>query len=172
NVTTSRAEGAYAMLKMYLQVSVDNLHIVHEKISLAIENQYKEIKTIVAQEMIRIPQAQNKLFYAQVVTKVSTFALKKVYEQFQIASNTTPESPLQPCSALVGLATITSAKLPETNNSLQQKWEEYSQQFNSLTLYQKNAALDKMPSLFQESTTTIQDPQVQPTRGRPVGAKN
>ncbi|CAG8536558.1 6154_t:CDS:2 [Gigaspora margarita] len=81
--------------------------------------------------MIQISQAQNKLFYAQVVTKISTFALKNVYKQFQIVSNTIPESPLQPCSAL-----------------------------------------DKMLCLFQESTTTIQDPQVQPTRGHPVGAKN
>ncbi|CAG8753613.1 21744_t:CDS:1 [Gigaspora margarita] len=29
-----------------------------------------------------------------------------------------------------------------------------------------------MPNLFQESTVIIQDPEVQPTRGRPVSAKN
>ncbi|CAG8719131.1 17336_t:CDS:2 [Cetraspora pellucida] len=98
NLTTLKVEGAHAALKRYLQVSVGNLHAIHEKISLALENRYQEIKTMISQEMIQIPQAQNKSFYAQVVTKVSTFALKKVHEQFLKASSVTPENPLQPCS--------------------------------------------------------------------------
>ena len=202
-MTTSRAEGAHAMLKMYLQVSVGDLYVVHEKISLAIDNQYQEIKTMISQEMIRIPQAQNKPFYAQVVTKVSMFALKKVHEQFLKVSNATPENPLQPCSGTfkssMGLPCShiiqellesdqclqlddfyqhwwiqqqsPQQRLPETEDSLQQKWEEYGQQFSSLSLYQKSAALNKISGLFQESTAVIQDQQVQPTRGRPVGAK-
>ncbi|CAG8836098.1 13301_t:CDS:1, partial [Gigaspora margarita] len=83
--------------KKYLQVSVDDLHIVHKKISLALENQHKEIKTMIAQKTIQIPQAQNKLFYTQVITKVFAFMLKKVYKQFLIVSNTT-KNPLQSCS--------------------------------------------------------------------------
>ncbi|CAG8647957.1 13551_t:CDS:2 [Racocetra fulgida] len=70
---TSQVEGAHAMLKMYLQVSIDNLLVVYEKITLALENHYQEIKTKFSQEMIRIPHALNKPFYAQVVFKVSTF---------------------------------------------------------------------------------------------------
>ncbi|CAG8805413.1 7694_t:CDS:2 [Cetraspora pellucida] len=98
NLMTLRVEGAHAALKRYLQVSVSNLHAVHKKISLALENRYQKIKTMISQEIIRIPQAQNKPFYAQVVTKVSTFALKKVHEQFLKASSVTSENPLQPCS--------------------------------------------------------------------------
>ncbi|CAG8799244.1 23178_t:CDS:2 [Gigaspora margarita] len=186
---------------MYLQVSVGDLHVVHEKISLAIENQYQEIKTMISQKMIRISQAYNKPFYAQVITKVSTFALKKVHEQFLIASNAIPKNLLQHCSGTfkssMGLPCshiiqellesdqclqpdnfyqhwwlqqqLPQQRLPETDDSLQQKWEDYGQQFSSLSLYQKSAALNKMSSLFQESTAIIQDPQVQPTRGHPAG---
>ncbi|CAG8781695.1 8393_t:CDS:1, partial [Racocetra persica] len=49
-------------------------------------------------EMIKILHAQNIPFYAEVVTKVSTFILKKVHEQFLKASNAILENPLQPCS--------------------------------------------------------------------------
>ena len=56
---TSRVEEAHAMLKTYLQVSMGDIHIVYEKISLVIENQYQEIKTKSSQEMIQIPQTQN-----------------------------------------------------------------------------------------------------------------
>ncbi|CAG8796095.1 45502_t:CDS:1, partial [Gigaspora margarita] len=44
--------------------------------------------------------AQNKPFYAQVITKVSTFALKKVHEQFIIASNATLANLLQLCNGI------------------------------------------------------------------------
>ena len=60
---------------------------------------------------------------------------------------------------------------PETEDSLHQKWEDYSNQFTSLSIHQKSTALEKMSSLFQESTVIIQDPEVQQTRGRPVVQK-
>ncbi|CAG8836178.1 12009_t:CDS:2, partial [Gigaspora margarita] len=110
NLTTLRAEGAHAILKIYFQVSV--------------------------------------------VTKVS---IKKVYKQFLKASNATPQNLLQPCSGAFKLL----MKLPETNNFLQQKWEEYRQQFESLQLHQKNIILEKP-----------KNPEVQPMREHPVGAKN
>ncbi|CAG8828855.1 10264_t:CDS:1, partial [Gigaspora margarita] len=52
NVMTSQVEGAHSMLKTYLQVLVGNLYVVYEKISLALENQYQEIKTMISQERI------------------------------------------------------------------------------------------------------------------------
>ncbi|CAG8836940.1 39650_t:CDS:2, partial [Gigaspora margarita] len=168
-------EGAHAMLKIYLQVSVGDLHVVHEKISLAIENQYQEIKTMISREMIRIPQAQNKPFYAQIVTKW-TFKSSMGLPCSHIIQELLKSDQ---CLQLTDFhqhwwvqQQSLQQRLPETDNSLQQKWEEYDQQFSSLSLYQKSAALDKMSSLFQESTAIIQDPQMQPTRGRPVGAKN
>ncbi|CAG8837348.1 1520_t:CDS:1, partial [Gigaspora margarita] len=58
-------EGAHSMLKIYLQVLVGDFHVDHEKISLALENQHQEIKTMISQEKIQISQAQNTLFYTQ-----------------------------------------------------------------------------------------------------------
>ncbi|CAG8832386.1 4161_t:CDS:2, partial [Gigaspora margarita] len=135
NVTISRVEGAHAMLKTYLQVLMGNLHIVHEKISLVIENQYQEIKTKSSQEIIRIPQAQNNQFYAQ---------------QHQLSQ----QEPF------------------ETENSLHQKWENFSHQFTFLSIYQKNTTLERISSLFQELTVIIQDLEIQHTRGYPAGTKN
>ena len=45
NHVTSRAEGAQAVLKQYFHVSTGYFRDVKDKISLAIENQYQEIKT-------------------------------------------------------------------------------------------------------------------------------
>jgi hypothetical protein len=44
NRVTLRAEGAHALLKKYLQVSIGDLCEVKNKICLAIENQFHEIK--------------------------------------------------------------------------------------------------------------------------------
>ncbi|CAG8678634.1 6203_t:CDS:1, partial [Ambispora gerdemannii] len=42
-----------------------DLHAVHERITLALENQHQEIQIMISQERIQIPQAQNNTFYAQ-----------------------------------------------------------------------------------------------------------
>ncbi len=44
NRVSSRAGGAHALLKRYLQVSTGDLCVVKNKICLAIENQFHEIK--------------------------------------------------------------------------------------------------------------------------------
>ncbi len=55
NRVTSRAEGAHALLKKYLQVSTGDLCEVKNKICLAIENQFHEIKAQLLSEQIRVP---------------------------------------------------------------------------------------------------------------------
>ena len=44
NCVTSKAKGAHALLKKYLQVSTGDLCEVKNKICLAIENQFHEIR--------------------------------------------------------------------------------------------------------------------------------
>ncbi|CAG8514237.1 21835_t:CDS:2 [Gigaspora margarita] len=153
------------MLKRYLQVSVGDLHVVYKKISLVLENQHKEIKTMIAQETIQILQAQNKPFYAQVVIKVSVFTLKKVYKQFLMVSNVT-ENLLQPCSS-----TFKSSMGLPCSHKIQELLED-NQCLQLDDFHQHCSVLDNMISIFQESTMAIQDPQVLPTRECPVGAKN
>ncbi|CAG8788749.1 8673_t:CDS:1, partial [Racocetra persica] len=54
NTSTSRVEGSHSVLKKYLQISTGNLNIVHEKISLLLENQHHEIKAMIAKDKTRI----------------------------------------------------------------------------------------------------------------------
>ncbi|CAG8726243.1 12741_t:CDS:2 [Cetraspora pellucida] len=125
-----------------------NKNTVHEKISLALENQHQEIRTNISQEMIRISHAQNQPFYSQVVTKISIFALRKRHQLLPQTLAGTEESPLQ------------------------QRWQEYSQQFDSWPSNQQEMVLDEMSNLFQGPVTVVQNPQIQHVRGRPVGTKN
>lgn len=55
NHATSRAEDAHVFLKQYLNVSTGDFRDVKDKISLAIENQYQEIKARVTSEKMRVP---------------------------------------------------------------------------------------------------------------------
>lgn len=49
---SSRAEGAHAKLKQYLQVLTEDFHKVKERICLAIENDFQEIKSRLSSEKI------------------------------------------------------------------------------------------------------------------------
>ncbi|CAG8694673.1 13890_t:CDS:2 [Cetraspora pellucida] len=78
---TSRVESTHATIKTYLHTLAGALYDVHVKISLAVENQKKEIDTMIASEKIRSPIfAQNSSLYENGRGKISNFALKKVNE--------------------------------------------------------------------------------------------
>ncbi|KAH9248286.1 hypothetical protein BASA81_014090 [Batrachochytrium salamandrivorans] len=96
NTATSRVGGAHATLKKYLQVSTANLFVVYEKILLLLEQQYNEIKAMVGKDRIRTPHALNTPFYSQVINNISSFALKKVHQEFLKASRAS-DYPLGPC---------------------------------------------------------------------------
>ncbi|CAG8617910.1 2017_t:CDS:2 [Cetraspora pellucida] len=154
------------MLKTYLQVSMDDLHVVYEKISLVLENQYQEIKTKSSQELIQIPQhlmQYPKIHYSLVVISLVHQWVYLVFTQF--GSSLTLIN-------IYSSTTFINTEPSKTEYSLNQKWEDYNQQFNSLSLYQKSVVLKRMSSTFQESTVIVQDPEVQSTRGCLVGAKN
>ncbi|KAK9681505.1 hypothetical protein RND81_10G007300 [Saponaria officinalis] len=86
NRASSRAEGAHAKLKKYLQVLTGNLRRVKNKICLAIENEYHEIKTQLESEKIRVPHKYNIPYFKELIYNVSIFALKKLYKQYEMAS--------------------------------------------------------------------------------------
>ncbi|CAG8815751.1 14551_t:CDS:2, partial [Gigaspora margarita] len=98
-IVTSRIEGAHATLKAYLRTSTGDLFQVRKKISLVVMNQKKEIDTMIASEHIRFPAfVFNNSFYSNVRGMVSTYALKKVNEQYQKTNSTTTQEPLPPCT--------------------------------------------------------------------------
>ena len=97
SVVTSRAEGAHAMLKKYLQVSTGDLYAVYHKIDMALEHQHREIEAQASSERIATPHVQNIPFFSPLLTKISLFALKKCYDQYLKVMKATPEDPLHPC---------------------------------------------------------------------------
>ncbi|KAK9734310.1 hypothetical protein RND81_04G130600 [Saponaria officinalis] len=79
-------KGLIAKLKKYLQVSSGNLRQVKNKICLAIENEYHEIKTQLESEKIMVPHKYNIPYFKELIYNVSIFALKKLYKQYEMAS--------------------------------------------------------------------------------------
>ncbi|KAG5527943.1 hypothetical protein RHGRI_028764 [Rhododendron griersonianum] len=92
NRVSSRAEGAHGKLKKYLQVSTGDLYQVKNKICLAIENEFKEITTQLSSERIRIPHNCNNYFFKELITKVSSFALRKLVDQYEMLKHGTMKS--------------------------------------------------------------------------------
>lgn len=85
NRTSSRAEGAHAKLKLYLQNSKGNFQEVKRKMCLAIEHEFNEIKIRLASERIQIPHNCNMPIFRDLLSNVSRFALEKIYEQYDKA---------------------------------------------------------------------------------------
>ncbi|KAL5704010.1 hypothetical protein ACHQM5_022490 [Ranunculus cassubicifolius] len=94
NRVSSRAEGAHAKLKKYLKLSTNNLLVPSERICLAVDNTFREIKAQLARENIRIPHSICCPFFKEIAYRVSVFALQKLLQQYKLASS---PSPLQPC---------------------------------------------------------------------------
>ena len=83
NRATSRVEGAHSVLKNYLQVSTGNLKTVLDKITLLLTNQHTEHDTALDQERQRIPHDVNIPIFAELVGKVTPFALRNILKQYK-----------------------------------------------------------------------------------------
>ncbi|XP_071740660.1 protein FAR1-RELATED SEQUENCE 5-like [Rutidosis leptorrhynchoides] len=78
NRASSRAKGAHSKLKMYLQNSTGGFQMVKEKICLAVEHEFNEIKVKVASQKIQVPNYCNNPVYRDLLYRVSQFALKEI----------------------------------------------------------------------------------------------
>lgn len=83
NRSSSRAEGAHAKLKLYLQVSTGSFQDVKKKICLAVEHEFNEIKVKLASEKIRVPHNCNLPLFRELLSHVSQFALKEIHKQYE-----------------------------------------------------------------------------------------
>ncbi|XP_042754325.1 uncharacterized protein LOC122196071 [Lactuca sativa] len=104
NRSSSRAEGAHAKLKQYLQVSTGDLREVKEKICLAVEHEFNEIKVKLSSEKLQVPHDCNMLFFKELLYHISHFALKEINKQYLA----TKEGSITPCTATF----ITTMGLP------------------------------------------------------------
>ena len=188
-------------MKKYLLVSTGDLQAAYQKINLALEDQKYEIQAMKTSEQIQLPHIYNIPFFAPVYYKVSTFALGKVYKQYQKAIEATITNPLEPClrtyKQSMGLPckhiiedylnNSQSLKLDDFNqhwwiydqqtisediqNPLKQKWQDLTEQFQSWPAHQQATVLSQLTNIMNEPIQ-LQNPQISRTRGYPIGALN
>ncbi|XP_052623634.1 PKS-NRPS hybrid synthetase cheA-like [Lactuca sativa] len=110
NRSSSRAEGAHAKLKKYLQVSTGGFQDVTEKICLAIKHEFNEIKVQLASEKIQVLRKCDAPAFREILCRVSHFALKEIYTQYEKIKNGT----MTPCTghfmATMGLPCVHKLK--------------------------------------------------------------
>ena len=82
NVASSRVEGAHAALKKCLGGSTGNLYIVFESMEAKLNEQHIAASKKLSDELQLVPNRLNIPLFEQVVKKISSYALGKVYEQY------------------------------------------------------------------------------------------
>ncbi|CAG8700419.1 5016_t:CDS:2, partial [Cetraspora pellucida] len=195
----NKVEGVHATIKTYLCILAGDLRDVCIKISLAVKNQKKEIDTMAASEKICFPIfAQNNSLYENIKGKVSTFALKKMEEQYQKIIQESLPLCTGSFSSTMGLPYAHKIQLLENhqgltlddfhkhwwiqncslilpikgNNELQPFLQALQERYKEWPEHQQATAREKLNSIINTSTTVLQNPQVVRTRGRPPGSSN
>ncbi|PIA24917.1 hypothetical protein AQUCO_04100189v1 [Aquilegia coerulea] len=197
NRVTSRAEGAHGVLKSYLQVSTSDLHVAKEKICLAVENNFHGITTQVASEKIRIPHNICVPFFKELVHCVSTFALKKLFEQYKLALSDSWFSVCKgqftatmglPCAHMMRCMKDRALQLSdihpqwridklsfedgdiESNNEtddLTGLFQKLEKSYHQWPIAQKEYAQAQLSQLINSSVPVVFDPPIHPHKGRP-----
>lgn len=98
NTTTSRIEGAHAVLKGYLQVSTGDLYAATGRLKLALENQHKNISAMISSERLRVPHDLHLPMFSGLINRVSHFALRKMKNELLKATRATQAVPLPVCT--------------------------------------------------------------------------
>ncbi|XP_004292626.1 PREDICTED: uncharacterized protein LOC101300598 [Fragaria vesca subsp. vesca] len=202
NSVTSRAEGAHATLKRYLQVSTGGLREVKENICLAIENQFPEIKTQFASEKIRVPQKLCILFFKETMNKVSFHALYELLKQYLLANTKDYSSQWKgqffktmvlPCVHMIKEMNIEVCSL----NQIHMQWRidtrsftndqhasldhedpftsllsEIKEKYEKQPLMQKENTIRQLSHILGASCPLLFEPIIQPHKGRPVESTN
>lgn len=202
NRVTSRGEGAHSQLKRYLQVSTGGLGEVKERICLAIENQFHEIKAQLYSEKIRLPHKLGIPFFKNLVTHVSVFALNELHKQYELAKSSNLSSKCKgqfcrtmgpPCVHMIREMNCEALPL----NNIHEQWRIDIRSFDQgeslddgdgidVLLSELKTKYDTMPLTQKDNTKRqltqflgagaslplILEPNVQPHKGRPSGSKN
>jgi hypothetical protein len=87
--TTSRVEGAHKTLKGYLQVSTGDLKMVVDNIERLLIHQHTELEATLGEAKIRPGHDLQIPLLADVIGRVTPYALRKILQQFRILRSTT-----------------------------------------------------------------------------------
>ncbi|CAG8648222.1 16358_t:CDS:2 [Gigaspora margarita] len=128
---------------------------------------------MIASEYICIPAfATNNSLYRNIKSKVSTFALKKINDQYQKAKNATLQELLPLCpgsfSKTMGLLCAHFIQYLENDQSLMLNYRKYQE----WSKFQQLAIQDALKSIIDEPSIALQDPSIVHTKGCPPGAPN
>ena len=199
NRATSRGEGAHSILKKYLQVSSGGLSEVKEKICLAIENQFAEIKARLSSEKIRHPHHVRIPFFEELITHISVYALDQLHKQYELAKSSKLSIQCKgqfyrtmglPCAHMIREQNFQALQL----NSIHDQWRidtrafdqgasmdegdeidvllsEVKSKYTRMPLTEKDNAKRKLTQ-FLGTSPLLLEPNVQPHKGRPLGSKN
>ncbi|KAH7833238.1 hypothetical protein Vadar_004343 [Vaccinium darrowii] len=201
NRVTSRVEGAHAMLKKYLTVSTGNFREVREKICLAIDNQYNEIKTKIASEKLRATHKFRIPMLKELVTHVSVFALGQLFKQSELAKSDYVLGPCTgnfartmglPCAHMMREKKDGTLHLDDvhpqwridirsfinTDGGVQKNGSEIEcllknvhDKYKHMPLVQKEDIHKQIAQLVDVEIPLTLEPNIQPHKGRPLGSK-
>ncbi|KAK9697191.1 hypothetical protein RND81_08G020300 [Saponaria officinalis] len=192
NRASSRAEGAHAKLKGYLQVSIGDFAQVVSKICLAIDNEFQEINTMLESERIRVSHRCRISQFKFLLNCVSHFALGHLFKQYEMAKFGT----LKPNYS--GHFTATMAKESSlVLDSIDPQWRidttflstldvgvqneddgisglcsKLLDKYQVVSMTEKKEIEDKLMLMLHASDPILLEPVIQTPKGRPPGALN
>ncbi|OJD10243.1 hypothetical protein ACJ73_09873 [Blastomyces percursus] len=172
NQASSRAEGAHAVIKRDLEISINDLLTVVQTLERTVNGQHQERKHELAAVRVARPIQLNSTLFNSIVNKVSPYALKlvlKIRDQYLPATDTSkPAIPL-PCtqttSNKLGIPCIhTIQRYFECGRPLRMR--HFHKQSHLVDEDENDAAAEVDPRLL------ILNPHVVESKGRPTGSTN
>ncbi|CAG8719531.1 4873_t:CDS:2 [Cetraspora pellucida] len=165
--------------------SIGDLHQIHATISLVVNNQKKELDSMVVTERIHIPVfATNNILYANVKGKVSIFALKKINKQDQRLKNAIAQNSLPTCTGsftkTMGLSCAYTIELFKDNQSftlddIYKHWwipEHLQQRYQEWPESRQLKAREKLKNIIDTQPIILQNPNVVHAKGHSLGTPN
>ncbi|KAG5547941.1 hypothetical protein RHGRI_013579 [Rhododendron griersonianum] len=153
NRVSSRAEGAHAKLKQYLQVSTGDLHQVNIKICLAIDNEFNEIKAQLSRHFMAsmgLPCAHKMIGW-----KGKVIPLDEIHTQWRIDRRYLVVPDVRETNA---------EEFKRLVHVLEDKYQEWPQS-------QKECVQQQISQLINLSVPLVLEPNILPHKGRPSGSK-
>jgi hypothetical protein len=158
-------ESAHSILKSYFQVSTGNLKRVLDKVTLLLTNQHAEHATVLDQEQQRSPHDVNIPLFTELIGKVTSFALRKILQQYQRLSSL----PLPQCTNSFSQ----SIGLPCIHTILNRQHHDNSIYLHDIHLHWHFLRPDSIAILQPVlGPVLVHEPAVAKLKGQPRGSKN
>ena len=160
--STSRGEGAHAMLKRHLGTSSGDLKTVVDAISLLLTNEYHDYQIKLNEDKIRYPLELRKPIFQQLSPYVSTEAIRRINTQYQLLTD-------QPTALPSCTNTFTTSTGLPCSHQIQERL--YGQGSLILEDVHSHWWFDKNPPPRRNNLLLVEEPDIVRPRGRPPGAK-